>query len=385
MLLIEPAPTRRTVRITYRNDDGTRGVVELEWRYMQIRNQRMAVRMSRLSAHSGPTQLRGMLEPRGEEEEEEKGKLRRMREWVVRTRMATIDLTRVSADEGGRRTIGVSTRYSELFSAQILRTKVGRIGRLRFRSFDSFDIVGVGAELRRVLRQMPKRGLVVDIRGNGAGVGEMVKAVVELVHGVSIRNQVLSVRSTRLVEQLVSTARGQGMNRARRVFIRSFEEAVGSSRRVKEEFSGPVEAVYQFAFAPLARAYFGPVVTVVDGRTYSAGDIYAKLMVDEGLSVLVGVDANVGAGGASSVLYSELVETAPRVFQELGGGGVDFGTAFARVFRGGRKSGVLVERFGVRPDVRYYYTRRDTLEEDCELFEFLGGLLVRQGSGGTKK
>lgn len=339
--------------------------------------------MSRVYAHLRPVGLQ-------EQRVENGGRLGEMREWLLRMGMGGWE--RISKGVGGgRRELSVKARYSELFSAEIVRTKVGRVGHVRIKSFDSFDIRGTVAELRRVLRQMPRRGLVVDIRGNGGGREEMVKAVVEMVHGVSIRRQILSVRSTGLVSELVGKAQGKGVGRAgararaRAGFFRWFAEAVGSAERVGEEFSGPVEAPYESAYGEMRRAYFGAVVTVVDGRTYSAGDIYAKLMVDEGLSVVVGADANVGAGGAAGVLYSELVQVAPRVFGGLGGEdgrGVDFGMAFARMFRGGRKSGVLVERFGVKPDVRYYYTKRDTLDEDCDMLEFLGRLLVRQGSGG---
>lgn len=299
-----------------------------------------------------------------------------------RVRPQVQHVERVSAGNAQQRQkLAVRARFSALFSAEIVRTAVGRIGWLRIDSFDSLEIKAVGTELRRLLEQMPSRGLVVDIRGNGGGTGEMIKAVVELIHGISIQDQVLAVRSTPLVDRLSSNAGSGRSARAGSAFLASFSAAVRSARRLKEDFSGPVTAIYQFAFGRMRRAYFGPVVTVVDGRSYSAGDVYAALMVDKKLSLLVGVDGNVGAGGSSSILYSELAEFVPSTLQGLGGG-VDLTSAFARLYRGGRNSGVILEKFGVKPDVRYFYTKNDALQEDCDLLEFLGRLLVTRAGNG---
>ncbi len=57
-------------------------------------------------------------------------------------------------------------------------------------------------------------------------------------------------------------------------------------------------------------------------------------------------------------------------------GGVTASSSFYRIERARAMSGVPIEYFGVEPHIRYYPRRRDRVEKQADLIEFLGEKLL---------
>lgn len=278
----------------------------------------------------------------------------------------------VRINEQNRTVIPVSLVVEDFISAELVNTTHGEIGILRLLSFSEPGIDEIADEVERLLGLMPADGVVIDIRGNPGGDADTVKATFELLSGKEAPLLPTSLRATKLMSNFLSTANAR-FGADEDTFLSAGMEAVQSALRVDERFSGPTTSL----FTPQTRrpqAYKGPVVTLVDGLTYSGGDVFTALQIDQNASRVVGVDANVGAGGATVVDYSLLVSTAPTVFKPLPGN-VSMSTSFRRYYRTGPNAGAIIESFGVKPDDVYNRTRKDVLGNDCDLYEFLGGVL----------
>ena len=209
------------------------------------------------------------------------------------------------------------------------------------------------------LEQLPPAGVIVDIRGNPGGDVVVSERLLQLFAGEPLDRQPMQLRNTRLALSLTGTD----------AFVR-WEETV----RQGMDAGGGYSAGYPWAgdgFDAPAQAYKGPAVLIVDGLTYSAGDMFAAGWQDNGVGPIVGTAARTGAGGATRLTYNELrslLGTRPPRLPDFGLAD-RFTVAICRTSRVGAKTGVLVEDFGVEPDLRPL-TRRDLLERNADLLSY---------------
>lgn len=284
----------------------------------------------------------------------------------------------VRASIKNRTTLPTSSFYEDELSAEIIHTNQGAIGRLRLSSFSVLANSFFIEEVARVLRLMPKNGVVVDLRDNAGGEFEVMRGIAELLTDKILPPGPNTLRASKSMLSFHDGWINETFSEEFRVALNARKEAIQSALLVGETFSGPTTDLRFINFNSVQkkqpRAYQGPVVTLVSGNTYSAADLFAALQVDQNLSVLVGIDENTGAGGASVVPYSWLEDFAPSEFERLPFG-VRMSTAFSRFYRTGTSSGKIVEFFGVKPQIIYNLTRADALREDSDLYEFLGNVL----------
>lgn len=281
---------------------------------------------------------------------------------------------------GARQDIPVaSTVLGPSFRAEIIRTSQGRIGRLVIPDFASDFFGGLVPELTRLLRLMPRRGLIIDLRDNRGGNPNFAKTLTELTTGGQVDPQPTVIRANELLRRIVFSPLASPSSWTRQMALLisvPYRTALRTALRAGERFSGPSRNLYDLAAETVQeRVYFGPVVTLVNGRTFSGGDLFAAIQKDKGLSTIVGTDANVAAGGAVGLSYRTMSLTFNRVLKPLPGA-IDFTMSFARFYRTGRNAGGIIESFGVKPDVRYFPSRADVLNNDFDLMEFLGKGLV---------
>lgn len=365
-LQTDAVPFKPTAEIEFKTKAGRRRVVTLPWIFVQIVVPETAAEVM------GPIPS-GLLSKRGREEA---GEL--LQSTLALGRLANLDPAFRIANGTRRTPIPINPRFESFIEPEILQTSVGPVGRLGILSFLAPGSVVASpewvAEVSRVLKLMPSNGLIVDIRGNPGGAGAIVKAYIELLTSATVPKSPFVIRASKLMKQFVSEDFGNVVNTSRvdfDTFFGNFKTSVERALRVGEPFTGPGETIL-FSPNPTVqkRTYFGPIITVVDGATTSAGDLFAILQQDEGISQVVGVSDNVGAAGASTGPFSRFAEVFPKLLSPLPGG-VDFRTAILRFFRTGKNNGAIVENFGMKPDVRYYPTLNDIVNEDCDLFEFL--------------
>ncbi len=96
---------------------------------------------------------------------------------------------------------------------------------------------------------------------------------------------------------------------------------------------------------------------------------------DNEAAIIVGIHNSTGGGGSSVLTASSLRNVFFLPISPLRG--VEITTSFFRADRARAQGGVPIEYFGITPDRLYHPTRRDRLENDRDLHEFLGALLAR--------
>lgn len=362
-LLVSTVPLEPTVEIGFRNLDGTEGTVTLPWLFLQMKETEMteavASRIAGLGSHHNVLKTSRI---------------------ESKPNMPIISVDSVRVPEKGRIPIPLDPILDDIFSAEMVPTKAGVVGRLSIKSFLAQPFPVLIQELVRVLGLMPKTGLIVDIRDNPGGLPQLVKNVVELVSGKTVPEQPVTYRASKLLNDELSSLNQGGEDMLVVGDVSGIAAAVGTAFLVGEPFSGPTTAPYGPFSLSYGGAYEGPVVTLVNGLTYSAGDLYAALQVDQEMSLLVGTANSTGAGGSSTMGYRDLQTLFPSL-DPLPNTVNYFTTALGRYFRTGVNAGAIVENFGVKPDIRYYPTYNDTMRPDCDLFDFLGKKLVEMGSG----
>lgn len=373
-LMTDLLPQKSDVDVTMRTPSGDVRFVRAKWFFVEFQNVSVSEQtednnMVSSRSHVSPFALHQLL----------------VRSERIEHSRKIPSIYRTLSSQGLQRTeIPVREAFALLFSASIVRTaSAGPVGHLVLPAFTvpsdaAADISIIAEELRHVLKLMPQNGLVVDLRNNAGGSAAYVKAVVELLPGADVSAMPQVHRSSRILEQTFQQHNTNLSDIERRI-LNAINSTYPSrtARRAGEQLTGPIGDLFSsdlpsnLGAKKQQRAYFGPLITVVDELTYSAGDVFAVVQKDQGISLLVGTSENTGAGGASFVPYSALNRLAPNIHKRLPDG-VEFTTALFRFFRLGKRSGSIVEYFGVRPNVRYYPTFNDAIYDDCDFFEFLG-------------
>ncbi len=262
-------------------------------------------------------------------------------------------------------------------SARIVSTPSGQVGYLRIFSFSVPDSDAFVAEVVRLLKLMPKRGLILDVRNNGGGL-------------IWAAEQLLQIFTDRRIEP----ERAQFLNSQRMLELvrRNAPSPVSASLNLKPwiesmSVSLVTGAVHSegFPITPpdkansIGRKYRGPVVLITDALAYSATDIFAAGFADHEIGLILGVDENTGAGGANVWSYSLLQSLFPDDDRRMDPlpAGCDLRVAVRRTLRSQASAGMPLEDLGVEPDERHYLTRRDVLGRNEDLIAHAARLLVR--------
>ncbi|MCI0489086.1 MAG: S41 family peptidase [Blastocatellia bacterium] len=209
--------------------------------------------------------------------------------------------------EMSRRVGQFPPRYTEFESKRL----TGRIGYIRFNTF----ALNLMDRIRHAISDMRDApGIIVDLRGNPGGIGNMSNAIASLLE---TRRTTLGIMRTRTGEM-------------------------------------------HFAVFPREDAYRGAVVIMIDGRTGSTSEIMAAGMQESGRAILVG-ERSVGAA-------------LPSVFEKLPTGALfQFAIADFKT-----PKGRLIEGNGVTPDIEVLLTRAVLLEgRDPQLEEAISQIRKR--------
>lgn len=262
------------------------------------------------------------------------------------------------------------TIFAETIAAEIdgKRYDFGRIHLHHFIYPDGDEYL---ADFLNALGQMPKTGLVLDLRGNGGGDITTAERLVQVISAhIDTRPLPFQFRATPIVAHLAST----------KTFAADPAELPGWEGRVRPliddavQFSlnGYMTTPEQIAAVPKKQRYGGPVVLLTDAMTYSAGDMFAASFQDHKLGPVVGVDTHTGGGGANLWFHQSTVAYAEDsdLFCNLPGG-AQLHYATRRCLRmGAQNAGLPFEEDGVRPDVLRALTRTDLTDHAHDLLVF---------------
>ena len=267
----------------------------------------------------------------------------------------------------------VST-FPDKLQFRTVSTPQGEFGYIRIRSF-AVGSMGIGevdafvAEIVRIARLLPQKGLIVDVRGNGGGTIMAGERLLQIFTPKKIEPERLHFINTPLTLELASRP---GLD----LWSDSIAQAVETGSPFSDGF--PILPDEPDNCNSLGQQYYGPVVLVIDGLCYSTTDIFAAGWQDHEIGPILGTDGNTGAGGANvwtHVQLSGALSGQQTPLQPLPKR-ARMRVALRRTSRVGGRSGDPLEDLGVVPDEIHHMTRNDLLNDDENLIERAASILA---------
>lgn len=357
----ELIPTEESVEVAFIDADGKTRQITLPWVFVDTSKGNFSVEMPIRTVHKHGREM---------SEEEENCNPQLMSQTSIKS---LLERYSVQSKILSREEIEVSTDFDDLFQAEIIETSVGKIGRLIISSFSSLTTPAFLAESKRIIGLMPEKGLILDLRGNRGGSSLIVKALVEMLTGADLGRQRVAARASDSALQLASRMTIFD-EKVRNESLEVYKRAIIAG----DFLTGPtnIELFSPYAQALQERIYFGPLMTIINSRTFSSGDVFTMVQKDLELSTLVGTFDNSAGGGATKISYGQLCKQLPLTYPKIKDP-LDFDTAHYRYYRMGNTAGAIVEHFGIEADVRYYRTLNDVINDDCDLIEYIASELEK--------
>ncbi|WP_239502000.1 S41 family peptidase [Streptomyces qinglanensis] len=270
----------------------------------------------------------------------------------------------------------IPTRIPIAFRAQEVQTPSGVFGHLRIFTFESDSPRSYVEEFIRLVRLLPDRGLILDVRDNGGGDMRVAECLLQVLTPRKVAPEPVQFLSSPLNLRVCRAARSLDIDFS--AWIPSLDQAL----ELGAAFSGAFPATSLAAANSIGQKYFGPVVLVTNARCFSATDIFAAGFQDHEIGPVLGTDQNTGAGGANVWTHDVLCDlmandpTSPYVPLPKGS---SMRVAVRRTLRVGAQSGTPVEDLGVTPNRVHRMTRRDLLEGNADLLNRAGRMLAEEG------
>lgn len=279
-------------------------------------------------------------------------------------------------DQGGHASAAndrdrMPTAFADAVSARKITTSHGTFGYLRLWTFDVEHTARFIDEVAGLLRRMPRKGLIIDLRSNPGGVIDTAEQLLQLFRPKPIEPARFACRATPAMVQ-ITEADGNGADLA------DWASSTRAAIELGEEFSQHLPITDPDGFSAIGRAYRGPVVAVVDANTFSCGDLFAAGIADHGIGQIISVNAATGAGGANVWTSDDIqyaYHAAKRKLPTIPLG-ISFTISIRRMTRTGPSVGLAVEDVGVAGDDHYEMTYRDLLNGNPDLAEFCTKILV---------
>jgi Peptidase family S41 len=240
----------------------------------------------------------------------------------------------------------------------IRQTTAGDVAVLRLWSFDVLDDGPYVAEVVRLLRKV------------------RADALLQLFSPRHILPTRFAMLATPLTRDMARSPQNA-------LQLAPWQNSLDAAVSTGDVYSAALPLTTEAACNDIGQIYGGPVVAVVDAKTYSAADLFAAGFVDNGVGPLVSVGEASGGGGAE-------VWTDPTVRDALLGtrfeqaelpGGAGFTIAVRRAVRTGDAvdaAGSGIEDVGVRNTAGAHDTTLQDLDDNQDLYEACGQILARQ-------
>lgn len=267
----------------------------------------------------------------------------------------------------------VSTLPHLMTAERLTDAKSGEAyGYLRLRAFEHENVAEFVAEFRRLLALLPRRGLVIDIRGNPGGVVQCAESILQFLTFREIRPlpfQLLGTETVDLISHPPPPGKLPPAAFFERLMIKSqWGAGIEVARETGALYSGGAPLTPSTDANAYGQTYFGPVVLIVDAITYSAGDIFAAGFQDHGIGPVLGTDRQTGGGGANVWPHDYIVTLLPDMptIRPLPGG-AKLRVAARRCTRTGGSEGLPIEELGIRADQLHAITEADLLRDNVDL------------------
>lgn len=358
-------PDEEWVNLTFIGDTG-RQEIKLEWRYVEIHD------LPNASDATGMTEQAYAVDPLAEASRRVKKMLFSPAAWYASQKI--VPRAKKAPTEGDEHSAVRLDDFSDVVSSEIYVAEDGAaFGYLRLWSFDLVNDDGFIAHVIKVLENLPRTGLIIDLRGNPGGLIWAAERLLQLFTPHLIEPVRFSILATDISRAMAAAPQNR-INLA--PWLSSLESAVISG----EQHSRAMPLTPPERCNDVGQKYPGPVVAIVDANTYSSGDLFAAGFVDNKVGTLVSLDLATGAGGAN-VWRPQQISHALQGTEALPPklpGGIEYTLAFRRAIRIGDAAGIGIEDRGVSGHLRRSLTRRDLQEGNHDLKSFCARLLASE-------
>ncbi len=266
----------------------------------------------------------------------------------------------------------IPTPMRDLLAAKVVASRGRRLGYLRLWSFDVADDDAYLAEVIRLLRLLPDRGLIIDVRANPGGLIWAAERMLQLLTPTPIAPNGFSLLSSALTRELANA----GQNRPD---FDPWTTSLGEAVSTGELYSSAVPITPPGRCNDIGQVYGGPVVAVADPNTYSAGDLFAAGFVDNGIGQLICVGSATGGGGANVWTAHDVSRALVGTSHEIGAlpAGIDYTMSVRRATRSGPAVGTSIEDVGIHGTARpYAMTHRDLTGSNRDLIASAARVLL---------
>ena len=124
--------------------------------------------------------------------------------------------------------------------------------------------------VRRLIATMPADYLIIDIRSNPGGNLEIAECLMQLFTPHEVEPLQFQFRATREIERFISNDGGE-VNDDFKDWVQGVTEAVANG----QQYSTPAAMTDKARANVIGQEYYGTVALLIDGITYSSGDIFA--------------------------------------------------------------------------------------------------------------
>lgn len=262
--------------------------------------------------------------------------------------------------------------FGDFLTARTVHTRNGSFGYLRIWSFDVDDDQLFLDAAIALLRRLPDRGLILDLRSNPGGFIWAAERMLQLFTPNPVTPTKFALRATPLTSAMAQAVFNRGE-------LSPWAESLASAEQTGEPYSSHLPITPPERCNDVGQQYGGPVVAVVDANTYSSGDLFTAGIVDNRIGPVLCIGQATGAGGANVWSSEDLraALTAAKAPLPKLPEGVTFTVAVRRAVRSGGADGTLIEDAGV-PGQVYEMTRNDIFRKNRDLIEVCGELLAAQ-------
>ncbi len=340
-------PDEDWVTITYRDHDGRIRSTRKEWRLMRLGASivddgddasALGLGVDVQTSHVGNAR-KWLFAPAAAQAEQDAGGQ------VIERPLATGD---------GR----IATNMPGIFRARTVVGDGGDYGYLRIFSFSVNDDDAFVDEFQHLVEQMPERGLIIDVRGNGGGLIHAAERALQILTPHPIKPSRAQFTTSPLLLE-VCRRHGPGTGLAG-LDLSEWVPSLAQSVATGSAYSRGYPITDEAAANDRGQRYFGPVVLIVDALSYSATDIFAAGFLDHEIGPVLGTADNTGAGGANVWRHRDLLwlRGDDSALEPLPGG-AEMRVAVRRITRVGRAEGEVLEDLGIDIEHRHHMTTRD--------------------------
>ena len=260
---------------------------------------------------------------------------------------------------------GTESTMPDVFQAKVVNAGGRNYAYIRIFTFSVGDDVAFVNEFIRLMElpEMPRDGLIIDVRGNGGGLIWAGERLLQLFTPATIepcRTQFINTQPNTLLCQNVE-------------WLTPWAASLVRAPETGATFSAGFPITPPELCNDIGQRYYGPVLLITDARCYSTTDIFAAGFHDHKIGPILGTDNNTGAGGANVWTHEQIrnffagANVAPPLDQLPKGASMR--VAIRRTIRVGDEAGTELEDLGVAHHQEHRLTRDDILGDIPDLVE----------------